>query len=109
MSEGGSKAGDVTERHVLWEVAMALGSSSLKRRWPRGDLIAHDSFLRRAGGEGGAEFSLGSRDRMHMNGSKLCPSVRFRPDMNNQFFSERVDKSWNRLPTEVANAPCLRV
>lgn len=73
MPEEGRKAGDATERQVLWGVAMALGSSSLERRWPRGDLIAHYSFQRQGSGEGGAELSLGSSDKMHTNGSKLCP------------------------------------
>ena len=49
-----------------------LGLSSLEKRRLRGDLMALCSFLRRGSGEGGAElFSLGSRDRMHRNGSKL--------------------------------------
>ncbi|PKU36917.1 rna-directed dna polymerase from mobile element jockey-like [Limosa lapponica baueri] len=43
-----------------------LGSSGLKRRRLRGDLMALYSFLRRGSGEGGADvFYLGSRDTTH--------------------------------------------
>jgi len=67
------------------------------------------SSLRRGGGEGGAElFSLRSSDRTCGNGSKLCQG-RFRPDIRNQFFTERMVKPWQRLPREVVNAPGLSV
>ena len=66
--------------------------SSLARRRQRGDLIALCSFLRRGRGEGGAELlSLGSRDRTHGNGSKLCQG-RIRLDLRKHFFTERVVK-----------------
>ena len=63
------------------EQLRSLGLSSLEERRLRGNLIALYSFLRRGRGEGGAElFSLGSSDRTHGNGSKLCRG-RFRVDI----------------------------
>ncbi|KAK4827444.1 hypothetical protein QYF61_018001 [Mycteria americana] len=74
------------------EQLRTLGLSSLEERRLRGDLIALYSCLRRGSGEGGADpFSLGSSDRMHGNGSKLCQG-RFRLDMRRHFFTERVLK-----------------
>ncbi|KAK4808052.1 hypothetical protein QYF61_017072 [Mycteria americana] len=85
----------------------ALGLSPLERRKLRGNLIALCSFLRRGCGEGGADpFSLGSRDRMAGNGSKLRQG-RFRPDVRKHFFTEGVSHTPNRLPGEVADAPSL--
>ncbi|KAK4820469.1 hypothetical protein QYF61_027930 [Mycteria americana] len=92
-----------------WYQTRALALSCLERRGLRGDLIALCSFLRRGRGEGGAElFSLGSRDRTRENGSKLRQG-RFRLDIRKHFFTERVVKPWNRLPGEVADAPCLSI
>lgn len=42
------------------------------------------------------------------NGSKLHQGM-FRPDNENNFFTDRAVKLWNRLPTEVDDALILSV
>ena len=73
----------------------------------QGDLIALHSFLRRGCGEGGAElFSLGSRDGVHGNASKLHQG-RFRRAVRKHFCTRRAAKQWNRLPSETVDASSL--
>lgn len=89
------------------EQLRVLGLSSLEKRRLRCDLMALYSFLRRGSGKGGIDlFSLGSSDRMHGNGSQLCQG-KFRLDLRKHFFTQRVVKHWDRLPTEAVDAPSL--
>lgn len=80
-----------------------MGLSSLDGRRLRGDLTA--LYLNRGGGEGGADpFSVGSRARMHENGSNLHHG-KFRLETRKHFFNRRMLKPWNRLPRDAVDAP----
>jgi len=83
-----------------------LGPFSLEKR-RRGDLIAAFQYLKGAYKKYGCRLlSRACCDRIRGNYFKLKEG-KFSLDIRKNFFTMRVVKHWNKLPTEVVGAPSL--
>jgi len=84
-----------------------LGLFSLEKKGLRGDLIAAFQYLKGAYRKDWENiFSKDWCDRTRSNAFKLSEG-RFRLNVKKKFFTMRVVRHWNALPTEAVEAPSL--
>ena len=93
---------------VLYEDRLReQGLFRVDKRRPQGNMIVAFQYLKgayRKAGEG--LFIRVFNDRTRGNGFKL-EQGRFRLDIRKKFFTVRVVRPWNMLPSKVVNAPSL--
>ncbi|GAB0179186.1 hypothetical protein GRJ2_000383900 [Grus japonensis] len=96
--------------HLSYEDRLReLGLFSLEKRRLWGQLIAAFQYLKGAYRKaGGGLFTRAWSDRTRGNGLNLKEG-RFKLDIRKKFFTVRVVKHWNLLPSEVVDAPPLEV
>ena len=92
--------------HLSYEDRLRdLSFFSLEKRKLRDDLIAAFQYLKGAyKQEGSQPFTRVDNGRTRGNGFNLREG-RFRLDIREKFFTVRVMRCWNRLPSETVDAP----